>query len=45
MPMPGQSNYGPMLEALAALFGQYEVGGYVKIECDANMYVGRLDVG
>lgn len=41
VPAEGEPNYEPMLQALAALFGQYSENGQVRMDYDTEMYLGN----
>lgn len=42
VPGPDHSEYGPMLDALHALFDEYEVDESVRLSYDVEVYYGRL---
>ena len=43
VPAEGDSRYGPMLQALAALFATHQKEGRVRFEYDTELYFGRLE--
>lgn len=41
-PMPGHPNYEPLLAALEVFFQKHQVEGWLYLEYDTRMYIGRL---
>jgi hypothetical protein len=42
MPQEGHANFGPMMEALHALFREQQEDGRVRVEYATNLYAGQL---